>query len=297
MNKILTSIRRTPFQSLATFSLLFFTLFLSIIIIFSLTFLYGVLGYIETRPQVTVYFKTQTAENDIFKIRDELTNSGKVLSVKYVSKNDAFKIYKELNKDNPLLLEMVSSDILPASLEVYAKKPEFLPEIANFLNSKPGVDEVNFQKIIIDRLINLTNIVKKSIFIFFAFLIFNAVITLLTIGHFKIALKKDEIELLRFLGATSFYVKKPFLAEGVFFGLTSSIVAFSIFSGILFYFYPFINSYMKGINNLSLNFNFYQLTVWPINPIFLIIIFFITTFFGISISTLATLLATKKYIK
>ena len=191
MKDIFVSIIRTPYQSIASFSVLLFTLFLSIFVLFTLTFLYGLLGYVETRPQVTVYFKNQTSENDIFKIREELINSNKVLSIKYISKNDAFKIYKDLNKDNPILLEMVSADILPASLEIYAKKPVYLPEIAEMLKNRSGVDEVDFQKVIIERLINLTNTLKKGALIFFVFLIFNALVTLLAIGHFKIALKKD----------------------------------------------------------------------------------------------------------
>src|SRR3990170_953691 len=131
MNEIFTSIRRTPYQSLAAFLILFFTLFLSTVMFLSLSFLYGLLGYVETKPQVTVYFQTSTHEGEIFKIRDKLMNSGKVMSLKYISKEEAFKIYKQLNKDNPLLLEMVSADILPASLEIYAKKPA--PGVRDYL--------------------------------------------------------------------------------------------------------------------------------------------------------------------
>ena len=104
MKEIWTSIRRTPYQSFSAFLILFFTLFLTLILFVSLTFLYGTLNYLETKPQVTVYFQNKTPENNIFKVRDELMSSGKVLNIKYISKNDAFNIYKQLNKDNPLLL-------------------------------------------------------------------------------------------------------------------------------------------------------------------------------------------------
>jgi len=297
MNEILKSIKRTPYQSLAGFSVLFFTLFLAILVVFFMSFLYGLLNYVESRPQVTVYFKNETTETEIFTLREELVNSQKVLSVNYVSKNDAFKIYKELNKDNPLLLEMVSADILPASLEIYAKKPEYLPELAKVLTDRPGVDEVNFQKVIVERLISLTNTVKKISLIFFVFLIFNALITLLTIGHFKIALKKDEIELLKLLGATNSYVEKPFVKEGIFFGLMSSIVSFGIFAVSLLYFQPFLNSYMKGVENLSISLSTVKLTVWPLNLYFLSTVFFFSALFGIIISVISSILATKKYLK
>lgn len=298
MNGVLTSIQRTPYQSIAAFLVLFLTLFLSLAILYSLSFLHGLLSYVETRPQVTVYFKPQTQENDIFSLKEELVASGKVASAKYISKSEAYEIYKESNKDNPLLLEMVSSDILPPSLEIFATKPSYLPEIAEFVKKNSNVDEVNFQKIIIDRLLTLTGIIRKISLVFFTYLMIMTIIILMTITHFKVAMKKDEIELLRLLGASSFYIKKPFLGESLFFGITSALLSFAIFIGILFYFNPFVSSYLRGINSLSLSIaDMYRFTIWPMNPLFLTGIFGVTVFFGIIISSLATLFATQKYIK
>lgn len=297
MKEIFNSIRRTPYQSLAGFLVLFFTLFLSTALFISLSFLYGLLGYVETRPQVTAYFETKTSPEIIFKIRDELISSGKVLSIKYISKEDAYKIYKELNKDNPLLLEMVSADILPPSLEIYAKKPIFLTEIAEYLKKQAAIDEVSYQKDIVERLLNLTTILRKVTLVFFAYLILMSIIVLTTTTLFKIALKKDEIELLRLLGASKFYIQRPFFIEGIFSGIVASLTS-SIFSlGILFYFNPFLTSYLKGVNNLVLNLDFYQIKVWPININFLFITFTLSTLFGIAIASIANLLATEKYLK
>ena len=297
MNEIFTSIRRTPHQSLAAFLILFFTLFLSTLMLLSLSFLYGLLGYVETKPQVTVYFQTSTNQDQIFKIRSKLMNSGKVMSIKYISKEDAFKIYKQLNKDNPLLLEMVTADILPASLEIYAKKPAFLPELADLLKKEAGVDEVNFQKDILDRLLTLTDILRKTTIIFFSFLMFLAILVLTTTTLFKIALKKDEIELLRLLGASNFYIKKPFLLEAILFGLTASVGSFVIILSILLYLKPFFTSYLKDISQLTLSIFVYKLTVWPLNLTFLSLAFLLSLLFGVSIAIFATLLATQKYLK
>jgi len=210
MKQLLVSIRRTPYQSLAVFSSLFLTLFLSLLLVFCLNFLYGLLGYVESRPQVTIYFQNETSEPSILKVKNELEKSGKVESVKYMSKNDAYALYKQLNKDNPLLLEMVTADILPASLEIFAKKPSYLPEIASYLNNVTGKDEVNFQKNVVDKLLSLTSVVRTMSLAFFLFLMGSTIIILMTITHFKVALKKEEIELLRLMGATAGYVRKPF---------------------------------------------------------------------------------------
>ena len=297
MREIWTSIRRTPYQSLAAFSVLFFTLFLSMALFVTVMFLTGLLGYVETRPQVTAYFQVKTAESDIFKIRDELVSSGKALSIKYISKQDAFGIYKNLNKDNPLLLEMVTADILPPSLEIFAKKPSYLPEIAAYLKTQPGIEEVNFQKDIVDRLLTLTSIVRKAAIIFFVFLIFMSTLVLTTTTLFKIALKKDEIELMRLLGASGFYIKKPFLLEGVIFGIVASSIAFLIQAGMYLYAAPFLSAYLRGIPDLNLNLIIYQLPVWPMNVTFVVATYGLSLVFGIGIATVANLLATEKYLK
>lgn len=297
MNQLFKSLRRTPYQTLTAFSVLFFTLFLTLILFVSLSFLYGLLSHLETKPQVTVYFQTKTPENHIFKVRDDLVSSEKVASIKYINQKEAFKIYQELNKDNPLLLEMVSADILPPSLEVYAKKPMYLPEIAEYLKKQADIDEVQFQKDIFDSLLALTGTVRKTSLIFFGYLLVMSIIVLTTTTMFKVTLKKDEIELLRLLGASDFYIQKPYLAEGIFLGFAASFFSFVLLLAILLYFNPFLSSYLKGIPNLSISLVAYNMKIWPINPIFLAIVFVLAFLFGSTISVISSVIATKKYLK
>jgi len=298
MNEILTSVKRTPYQSLVSFLILFFTIFLSLFFFNLTSFFNGILSYVETKPQVTIYFKNDVKESDIFKIRDTVTSSGKVLSVKYISKKDALKIYQDLNKNNPTLLEMVTADILPASLEIYASKLSYLPEIADYLKKQPGVDEVVFQKDIVDKLASLTSILRKVSVSILVFLLLISFIVLMTTTAFKIALKKDEIELQRLLGASTGYVRKPFLVEGMVFGLVSGTVAFVLFYLVYLYFSPFLSSYLTGISKLSFyglsNLNIY---VWPASINFVILSYIITVLFGVLIGFIGNFLSTSKYIK
>lgn len=297
MKEIIRSIKRTPYQSLTSFLVLFFTLFLSLNIFFILSVTNGILNYLETRPQVTVYFQTKTPENNIFKIRDELAQSGKTLSIKYISQKEAFKIYRELNKDNPLLLEMVSADIFPPSLEIYAKKPIYLPEIAEYLKKKGDVDEVQYQKDIVDQLLSLTNLLRKTGLIFFSYLILMSIIVLTTTTLFKIALKKEEIELLRLLGAKNSYIRKPYINEGLFMGITASLLSFVIFISIIIYFHPFLKSYLIGVPNLSIDIFVVKIMVWPLNWIFFALVYGLSLIFGCTIAVFSSFLATKKYLK
>lgn len=298
MNELWTSIRRTPYQSLASFLILFFTLFLALFFFNMISFFYGILSYVEGKPQVTVYFQNQTKDDDVKRLQQELTSTGKTVSVKYISKQDALKIYRDLNKNNPLLLEMVSADILPASLEVYAKRPEYLSQIADYLKKQPGVDEVVFQKDIVDKLVSLTTVLRRVSLFIFLFLLTISFIVLMTTTAFKIALKKDEIELLRLLGASTFYIRKPFLLEGSFFGAISGTLAFVIFYLIFFYLSPFLSSYLTGIPQLPfLNLGSSNVYVWPPSINFMLLSFSLTIFSGILIGLVGNFLSTSKYIK
>ncbi len=296
MRELLTSIRRTPYQSMAVFSSLFLTLFLSLLLVFCLNFLYGLLGYVESRPQVTIYFQNEASEASILTVKNDLEKSGKVESVKYMSKNDAYSLYKQLNKDNPLLLEMVTPDVLPASLEIFAKKPTFLPEIANYLNTVPGKDEVNFQKNVVDKLLSLTSIVRAMSLTFFIFLMGTTIIILMTITHFKVALRKEEIELLRLMGASTGYVRKPFMDQALFLGFIAATIVYLLFGGILFFIYPSMHGYLSGIQSLFIDVGPYQLTVWPISIEYGAGLYILLVSFGMGIASLATYFATHKYL-
>lgn len=297
MRDVLISIKRTPFQSLASFLVLSFVLFLVSLLFITLSFFHGLLAYVETRPQITVYFQTNAKESDIFKARDDLVNSGKVSSVKYISQKDAFKIYQEMNKDNPLLLEMVSADVLPPSLEVYVKKPEYLAQVAEFFKKNPAVDEVQYQKNVVDRLIRLTSVLRKISMIVVVYLVLMSIFVLVTIFYFKILQKKEEIEILQLLGADRNYILRPFLKEAFFFGFFSSIIIFLFLLIIFFYCYPFINNYLRGITQLNLVLFSYEISLWPINYLFLIITFALTTLFGILITTFSAFIAVNRYLK
>jgi cell division transport system permease protein len=296
MKELLTALRRTPYQSLAVLSSLFLTLFLSLLLIFCLNFLYGLLGYVESRPQVTIYFQNEVSEANILKVKGDLEKSGKVESVKYISKNDAYTLYKGLNKDNPLLLEMVTPDILPASLEIFAKKPTYLPEIANYLNGVTGKDEVNFQKNVVDKLLSLTSIVRAMSLAFFIFLMGTTIIILMTITHFKVALKKEEIELLRLMGASVEYVRRPFMNQALFLGFVSSTIVYVIFAAIIFIIYPAMQGYLNGVQSLFIDIGPYQLTVWPITVWYAGGLYILLTAFGMGVAALATGIATRKYL-
>lgn len=297
MNNFLLSLKRTPYQTLANILVLFFSLFLiSVILIFS-SFLNGFLNYVESKPQVTVYFKLNTSEDYIAKIKEEINQMGKAVNIVYIDQKQAFEIYKNLNKDNPLLLEMVSPETMPASLEIYPKKPEYLKEIADSFKNKDNIDEVQYQKDIIEKLLNINKILRIGSLIFVIYLTLMTVLVITTTTWFKISLKKEEIDVLRLLGASNFYIRKPYISENFFLATITSLLVFTLISGVIFYFNPFLKNYFAGVNELFINFNNIKLVIWPINFIFLSLVFVISWLFSVIICLFSTYIATNKYLK
>jgi cell division transport system permease protein len=136
---------------------------------------------------------------------------------------------------------MVTASILPASFEVSVSDPQILEQIAlNFSSKKDKIDEIIYQKDVIESILNwTTNIRKIGLITVSGFSLLAFLIIMVVIGM-KITNRKDEIKVSRLLGASNHYVKKPFLIEGIiygalgsFFGSTTVIVTILYFSSAI----------------------------------------------------------------
>jgi len=120
----------------------------------------------------------------------------------------------------------------------------------------------------------------------------------LDLGKIGFEVKRDEIEVLQLIGASKWYIRKPFIAEGVFFGFFSGTVAFALFMVIFLYFQPFLTSYLAGIPKLPLyNLASLNMFVYPPSLEFILLSYVLTIFFGMSIGFVGNYLSTSKYIR
>ena len=251
-------IRRSPFQSLVAIIVMtisFFCLNSFAIISSGMT---SVLTYFETKPEVTIFLKDGLDKNTVENLQKELSNYPNIREIKFISKEKAFEIYKEQNKNSPMLTEMVTASILPASFEVSVSDIKVLEQISqNFSGKTTQIDEIIYQKDIINSLLGWTNFVRKvgvtvvSISIILTFLIISVIVGM------KITNRKDEIKISRLLGASKWYVKKPFLIEGLFYGVVGSVVGYVFcITGSLIY-KTQINAFFNPIVFISNDTNFY----------------------------------------
>ncbi len=249
LKKTWTQLRRTPYQGLA--AAMTMTLTLLVISVFALLSFGSikVLKYFESAPQVIAFFKPGEDLNDvqIANIRAQLEKTGKLNQFRYVSTREAEAIYKEKNKDSPLLLELVDYKILPASIEISATELKDLLELKQVLEVQEGVDEVVYYEDIINSLSNWIDSVKKLGIGVISYLTLESVLVILVIIGMQIASRREEIEVQRLVGATSWFIRKPFILTGIVYGLIGSFLAWGLSYILLLYSTPFIANWLQDI--------------------------------------------------
>ena len=251
MNRTLSSsiknIRRAPFQALGSMFVLLLTFTAAQLFVLVSLGSQVLLSYFETKPQITAFFTDKIDEPTILQVKQQLENQSYVSSVTYVSKTEALNLYREQNKDDPLLLEMVTADILPPSLEVSAKTVAFLPKINEELKQVNGVEEVVYQKDVIDALQKWTNGIRMSGLILVGFLLFTSILITTILISMKVAQKRQEIKILRLLGASPWFVRGPFIIEGMIYGAVSAFIAWGLVCIALLYTTPLLVSFVGDI--------------------------------------------------
>lgn len=279
------NIRRTPFQAIAACMVMFLTFFALLTFILVATGSQIALRFFESKPQVIAFFKEGTTKEDIAAIDAALAEEIRVTNTKFVSQEEALEIYRERNKNDPALLELVTASILPASLEVSTQSPQDLQPVAEILKREPVVSEVIVPEDVVATLTSLTKTIRVvGAFIVGFLMIFSLLVILMIIG-FKIRLKRGEIEIMRLLGASPSFIRNPFIFEGIFYGVVGAAAAWVISYVLLWYLTPFLQDYLGEVELL------------PVNPLFMLTllgsILLIATFLGV----LGSYGAVRRYLK
>ncbi len=248
-------IRRSPFQSVGAIFIMTLSFFVLTSFIIVSNGLSQVLRYFENKPEITLFLKDGLDKPTVEGIEKEISQYPNIKSIKFISKDEALSIYRDQNKDNPLLLEMVNANILPASFEVSAYDPKTLELISqNFASRKTQIDEIVYQKDVVDSLLTWTTTIRKVGLVIISVLGFVSFLFIFTVITMKITNRKEEIRVSRLLGASNWYVNRPFLLEGLFYGIIGMVFG-SLISGAIFYFTRNkINTFFTPVNFFSFDF-------------------------------------------
>lgn len=234
------SMRRSPFQAMAAIFVLSITFFVITSIAVLVYSSEQALKYFETRPQVIAFLQNDAEDQDIALLQTALNGDTRVKDVKFVSKEEALEIYKESTSDNPLLSELVSPSIFPASLEFSLSDLTFAEEVISEIKQEEIVDRVGFTASlegesgltdVVNRLRTITWYVRVGGGVFAGTLISTSFLVLLIIIGMRMTTRRKEIEILDLIGATPGFIRSPIVLEaliysvlGVFLGWVAVLV-------------------------------------------------------------------------
>ncbi len=234
-NRAILNIRQNLLVNLLTVG----TISLSILIFSLLLLLYVNLEKVteqwSERVQVTAYFDNELPTHELKALIARIQSLDGTGKTSYVSKNEALQRFRERLQGQDALLEGVSADILPASLEIQLKK-EFRTEDALHsytakLRKVPGISEIQYGEDWVRRFNNFMDYMRLLGLFVGCFLVLAVIFIVANTIKLTIYSRKDELELLGLVGATRFFIKVPFLIEGILQGAAGAILAIVVLFG------------------------------------------------------------------
>jgi cell division transport system permease protein len=248
---------------------------------------------IEDKIDISVYFNTNTAEDEILNIQQSLQGLPQVASVDYISRDQALATFEQNHANDTTITQAVNelnSNPLEASLNIKAKNPSDYSAISDYLNSgdlAQYIDSVSYtqNQSVIDRLAKIVHTVEVGgaiVMIVFALLaglvVFNTI-------RLAIYANREEIGVMRVVGASNALVRGPFVVEGMLCGAIAAVLALIISAPILFAINPYLNVFIPGMDL----FGYFSAHI--------IELFLYLFVFGIALGGISSFFAVKRYLK
>lgn len=252
---------------------------------------------IQNKVDINVYFVTSAEETEIFRVQSMLEGLPEVAEVTYTSREMALQQFSERYQDDETImrgLEELGDNPLGASLSIRAKETSQYEGIDAFLREQkaaedpqePLIEEINFlrNKEAIDRLTNIIYAVER--FSFGAMIVLVLASVLITFNTIRLAIytSRDEISVMRLVGASNMYIRGPFMLQGVMYGVVAGVLA-------LLFLYPIVLSVGPQTEQFF-QFNLFDYFVSDFSYLFLVIVGS-----GVVLGVISSALAVARYLR
>jgi len=249
---------RNAYVSLAAIFVMTVTLFVFTSVLLLGQLLDASLTQIRDKVDINVYLVPTAQEEDILHLQTALESLPDVREVAYTSREEALAAFEEKHQDDELTiqaLEELGDNPLGASLAVRAKETSQYESIDTFLRERQQeedpenalIDRVNFfeNKSAIDKLTSIIDAVEQSSYI--AMLILIAATVLITFNTIRLAIytTREEISIMRLVGAGNMFIRGPFILQGVMYGLIAGVLALLIMYPIVLWLGPGTQSFFQ----------------------------------------------------
>ena len=276
-----------------------FILVITIFLVTGLFFLRGmsdfIISEVKNKIDVTAYFTQETAPETILDIKDQiLQQAPSIQNIEYVSKEDALKNFTEKHADNPVFINALSqvgdNPFLPSlNITTTGSALEY-EQVANILQSdqfKSFIEKVDFseKKATIDKVFSITSNINKFGLGFAAFLVLIGILVVFNTIKLAIDNSKEEINTMTIVGASSWFVRAPFIIQGALFGIISFVFCFVITLALAYFLSPKLVVALSGFN------------LWQYFTSNLWIILLIQLGFGVGLGVISSSIVVQKYLK
>lgn len=248
---------------------------------------------LRERVGISVYFNEESPEAEILEIKKEVSQLPEVKNVEYVSKEEALQKFTQRHRKNKVIMESLKelgSNPLLASLTIKAREAVYYASISSFLDGAPFknlIASVDYyqKKPVIERLFSITSTINKIGIILSIILAMIAILVAFNTVKLAIYNSKEEIEIMRLVGASNWFIRGPFLVQGIIAGISAVLITLSIFTVAIFLLSPKVETFVHGLN----------FSEYFFGNIF--IIFLIQLAVGVGLGVFSSWIAVRRYLR
>ncbi len=219
------SLWRNYFMTIAAVVTVFLSMFLLGVVMVFVYNINAVLKDVEQKVEISVYLKDTASADDIEAMQKEIVEMAEVKDSQFISKDEALKRLKEDLKEHEELIKDLPANPLPASFEISLKNPEEVAVVAQRFEGRPIVDEVRYGKEIAERIFSVTSVIRNISAVFVALLGAVSILLISNTIRLSIYARRREVEIMKLVGATNWFIRWPFIIEGLTVGLLGAILA------------------------------------------------------------------------
>lgn len=178
--------------------------------------------------QIEVFLLDEVGQESTMKLMSQIEAYEGVKAVNYRSQDDALEILKERWGESGYLLDSLGENPLPASILISVDSLEDAVAVAEYAAGLKGVEDVQYYQETVEKLTEVTDFLKLAALIIMGFLVIVSVVVVSNTVKLTVFARAKEIEIMKYIGATNWFIRGPFLAEGVIIGFIASAVATAI---------------------------------------------------------------------
>ena len=200
------------------------------------------------RVEISIFLTDDISAAQQANLDTLLNEMPEVAEVRYESKQDAFERAQLLFKDNPDILENLTPDALPASFRVKLVDPETdFQVISAQLEGQPGIEKIDDQRELLEKVFSVTSIFRNGMLIVAIIMLVSSGLLIANTVRVGLFARRKEIGIMKLVGATNWFIRLPFLIEGVLAALVGAVLAIVTLAGLKAFFVDPIRGNFFGL--------------------------------------------------